>query len=137
MGIYIRGMEMPKACMECPLETDYGTCGYYSLYVEAGHESDCEKRRDDCPLIEIQSHGDLIDRDELLSQYGGPIWTAKTDYAEGLRDVVADIKYAAAIIGAEPPTGCEDCKYWDGERCANSNRNDCHNSILWWPKDGE
>lgn len=102
MGIYIRGMEMPKACMECPIETDYGTCGYYSLYVEAGHESDCEKRRDDCPLIEIQSHGDLIDRDELLSQYGGPIWTAKTDYAEGLRDVVADIKCAAAIIEAEP-----------------------------------
>lgn len=69
MGIYIKGMEMPKDCMECPLETDYGTCGYYSLYVEAGHESDCEKRRDDCPLIELPPHGRLIDADALRYLY--------------------------------------------------------------------
>ena len=52
-------------------------------------------------VIEIPPHGDLIDRDELLSQYGGPIWTEKTDYAEGLRDVVADIKNAPTVIEAE------------------------------------
>ncbi len=61
MSILIKGMRIPKNCCECPLETDYGTCGYYSLFVEGGHDSDWEKRRDDCPLIELPSHGDLID----------------------------------------------------------------------------
>ena len=58
MSVLIRGMEMPKSCIECPLETDYGTCGYYSLYVEAGHDSDYKKRRDDCPLIEAEPCND-------------------------------------------------------------------------------
>ena len=91
MSIMIKGKKMPKVP------------GVYSLdlYVE----EICQIQNLDggtFEAIEIPPHGDLIDRDELLSQYGGPIWTAKTDYAEGLRDVVADIKCAAAIIGAEP-----------------------------------
>ena len=63
MGVYIRGMNLPDNCMECPLETDYGTCGYYSLFVEAGHDSEILKRRDDCPLVEVPPHGRLIDAD--------------------------------------------------------------------------
>ena len=55
MGVYIKGMKLPSDCSVCPLETDYGTCGYYSFYVEAGHDSDYRKRRDDCPLIEVPS----------------------------------------------------------------------------------
>lgn len=46
-------------------------------------------------------HGRLIDADELLSQYKGNIWTAQTDYAEGLRDVANDIKQAPTVIEAE------------------------------------
>lgn len=62
MSVLIKGMKLPSNCFECPLETDYGTCGYYSLYVEAGHESDYTKRRDDCPLIEVHTpHGRLIE----------------------------------------------------------------------------
>ena len=67
MGIYIKGMEMPDNCVECPLETDYGTCGYYSLFVEAGHDSEVWKRRDDCPLVEVPPHGRLIDADALTT----------------------------------------------------------------------
>ena len=105
MSVLVKGMEMPKRCEDCPL----------CHYMEAGTITACgckatmmirpvgeQFRPCWCPLIEIQPHGDLIDRDELLSQYGGPIWTAKTDYAEGLRDVVADIKNAPTIIPAEP-----------------------------------
>lgn len=62
-GIYIPGMGMPNECRECALETDYGTCGYYSLYVEAGHDSELGKRRDDCPLVPVPEHGRLIDAD--------------------------------------------------------------------------
>lgn len=37
---------------------------------------------------------EYINRDELLAQYTGNILTAKIDYAEGLRDVIQDIKDA-------------------------------------------
>ena len=66
MSVLIRGMEMPDDCGACPLETDYGTCGYYSLFVEAGHDSEVWKRRDDCPLVEVPPHGRLIDADALM-----------------------------------------------------------------------
>ena len=56
MIVLIKGMEMPDNCGACPLETDYGTCGYYSLFVEAGHDSEIWKRRDDCPLVEVPPH---------------------------------------------------------------------------------
>ena len=65
MSVLIKGMEMPDNCGACPLETDYGTCGYYSLFVEAGHDSEIWKRRDDCPLVEVPPHGRLIDADAL------------------------------------------------------------------------
>lgn len=89
MGIYISDLEIPKdKAVQIVIIRDDGVC-----VDEWGNTYD---------IVSLPPHGDLIDRDKLLSQYGGPIWTAKTDYAEGLRDVVADIKYAAAIIGAEP-----------------------------------
>ena len=96
MSILIKGMEMPK----------YGE--WRIVKINPNGEVDRSIGFGDWALIkgleaiEIPSHGDLIDRDELLSQYGGPIWTAETDYAEGLRDVVADIKNAPTIIEAEP-----------------------------------
>ena len=98
MSVLVKGMEMPEKCDYCPFYDDsaYGDCTITHKMV------DYATKPDDCPLISIPPHGDLIDRDELLSQYGGPIWTAKTDYAEGLRDVVADIKNAPTIIEAEP-----------------------------------
>ena len=104
MGVYIKGVEMPKTCNDCPLldwDLSYIKCGVVNRKFEVDEEHFRESRVYDCPLIEIPPHGDLIDRDELLSQYGGPIWTEKTDYAEGLRDVVADIKNAPTVIEAE------------------------------------
>lgn len=37
---------------------------------------------------------EYINRDELLAQYTGNILAAKVDYAEGMRDVIQDIKNA-------------------------------------------
>lgn len=37
---------------------------------------------------------EYINRDEFLAQYTGNILTAKVDYAEGMRDVIQDIKNA-------------------------------------------
>lgn len=64
MSVLIKDMAMPKDCVSCPLTTDYGTCGYYSLFVEAGHEVPFAGRLEECPLIEIPKHGRLIDADE-------------------------------------------------------------------------
>ena len=67
-GIYIKGMEMPKSCASC-----------YFKYVAfeglvkcdlAGHDFKDYREtgyRDDCPLVPVPDHGDLIDRDALLA----------------------------------------------------------------------
>ena len=47
MSLLIRGMEMPKNCFICPFK---------NLEI-------CDE---DCPLVEVPPHGDLIDRMALL-----------------------------------------------------------------------
>ena len=65
MGIYIKGMEMPKGCGECPLvekcknrhlEIIESDNGYEPIFVQ-----------DDCPLIAVpEPHGRLIDVDACI-----------------------------------------------------------------------
>lgn len=43
----------------------------------------------------------LIDGDALLDKYKGNLLTAHTDYAEGVRDVIKDIKEASTIDAVE------------------------------------
>lgn len=53
-SILIKGMEMPKNCLRCPI-----FCGLpYQYRDEKG-------RRPDCPLTELPPHGRLIDADKL------------------------------------------------------------------------
>ena len=71
MGVYIKGMEMPKNGYDCPMCKD-GMC------IIPGKDSDgiClsfgpyeEKRPNDCPLIEVpEPHGRLIDADALMKR---------------------------------------------------------------------
>ena len=47
MGVYIKGMEMPKGCYECPLmDGEYGDCkvGATGLY---------DQYKEDCPLTKV------------------------------------------------------------------------------------
>lgn len=54
MGVYIKGMEMPKKCSECPFWTITSCTATFQ-----GKKS--------CPLIEVpEPHGRLIDADELI-----------------------------------------------------------------------
>ena len=62
MGIYIKGMEMPKSCGYCPLkyltmEGDECMLGVADMTYQG--------RPKDCPLVPVPPHGDLIDRDAL------------------------------------------------------------------------
>ena len=51
--ILIRGMEMPKACNECPLiNCVHDNQGYYPIPEK-------------CPLVEVPPHGRLIDADDI------------------------------------------------------------------------
>lgn len=59
MGVYIKGMEMPKVCYDCDFCT-YGFCSQINRYV-----TDSYSREEDCPIIELQPHGRLIDADAL------------------------------------------------------------------------
>ena len=63
MSILIKGIKMPKACMNggCPIDGKY--C---DLWWKAGGSE--YGRHPRCPLIEIQDHGDLIDRDALKNE---------------------------------------------------------------------
>ena len=58
MSILIKGMEMPKNCGECGLES------FCNLWTH----TDWEKcRHANCPLIELPPHGDLIDKRMLIN----------------------------------------------------------------------
>jgi len=63
MAIYIKGMELPYSCLACPLHS-YNMCrktGY-----DVTWEIAMQKRRNDCPLVEVPDHGRLIDADALM-----------------------------------------------------------------------
>ena len=66
MSVLIKGMEMPALCQECDLYID-GAC-YAKGYRDYQSIMDMSKP-DDCPLIEIPPHGDLVDRTELIAEY--------------------------------------------------------------------
>lgn len=103
MSVLIKGMEMPKeGCKDCLLVKRKGVfdiCPFLKREVDGNVERGGKPLG--CPLVPVPPHGRLIDADALLSQYTGYFWTAKTDYAEGLRDVANDIKQAPTIIEAE------------------------------------
>ena len=61
MSILIK-MEMPKRCWDCfCFDFELDDC----LALGGKAVKDYDKRRDDCPLIELPTHGDLIDRSKL------------------------------------------------------------------------
>lgn len=74
MSILIKGMKMPKDCPMCPMaHYDLGVhfrgCDIVSGKKHAMNDqeyADSDCRPDWCPLIEIQQHGDLVDREELM-----------------------------------------------------------------------
>ena len=94
MSILIKGMEMPQNCDKCRFQSALLLYCDAMPYKFCGNADDIE-RPDWCPLIEVSTpHGDLVDRDYLLSEYNrqhkGP--------AGGARRIMED---APTIIDAE------------------------------------
>ena len=66
--LLIKGMEMPTRCAECRLSTvhsfkDRPLCDVLVEYMSYGEWE--AKRLDNCPLVPVPPHWDLIDRDAL------------------------------------------------------------------------
>ncbi len=104
MGIYVKGMEMPKKCLLCPLQY-LGFCQVTKTDIN----SDLGRRADDCPLVEVEEpHGNLIDKDILEEDLINGIKAG--NYEEGyehyvninnMDDCVACVRYADTVIEAE------------------------------------
>ena len=71
MSILIKGMEMPKRCLDCPflITRDNDDCILQSDEANAKFES-WDDMKASCPLIELPPHGRLIDADEFKADYG-------------------------------------------------------------------
>lgn len=62
--ILIKNMEMPKSCFACFFceINDHGNL----VCDRTGKRCPSSKVRQDCPLVEVKSHGELIERDKIL-----------------------------------------------------------------------
>lgn len=68
MGVYIKGIEMPQNCGDCPCAHIFD--GYTCRVAKRSFDKyPLENREDWCPLIEAtEPHGRLIDADEFLKR---------------------------------------------------------------------
>lgn len=89
-GIFIPGMEMPTRCYNCKID-----CGLVSHIDRNIHPF---WRSEDCPLVPVPEHGDLIDYDFCMENYellhdddGNPVYAVK----------MRDINRAPTIIPAD------------------------------------
>lgn len=72
MSILIKGIEMPKSCEDCHLES------FCSLWVEARRickwspdNREAFIRHPNCPLVPVPPHGRLIDADAMKTRIEG------------------------------------------------------------------
>lgn len=75
MGVYIKGMEMPKSCHACCF---FGQADIWESDFDGYTKSFCkrtgsqtydyvDKFLPNCPLVPVPSHGALMDRDEFFA----------------------------------------------------------------------
>lgn len=64
MSILIKGMKMPKSCIECMFYRAYSLNYDYCCISSATPK---EYVPADCPLVDLPDHGDLIDREYAIA----------------------------------------------------------------------
>lgn len=75
MGVYIRGMEIPKSCKECVFKSVTGVDRWKCRVLDTEFMSwdtgwgGEETRREDCPLVSILPHGRLVDADVMQKEW--------------------------------------------------------------------
>ena len=96
MSVLIKGMEMPKGCLNCFVKA--GWCTAIRKRMEEASRSDrwipANYRHDDCPLTKIPPHGRLIDADAI--NHEDEIWKKKC--------IPPQVVYNAWVVAGEMPT---------------------------------
>lgn len=64
MGVYIKGMKMPKDCIFCPMFR-----GAWTMCAVLNKTMSARGRPEDCPLVPVPPHGRLIDADALMHEF--------------------------------------------------------------------
>ena len=113
MGVYIKGMEMPKRCVDCACYDRKTGDGVYThgsdgcnalgmrfnedVYYGVNIHDPFEGIYKDCPLVPVKTpHGRLIDADALVDT------VYYTNISESVKEFIADlIGIAPTVIEAE------------------------------------
>ena len=90
MSVLIKGMKMPESCPECPF-TDYEM---HCPLTDKTYNWGLTERASDCPLVEVPTHGRLIDADAINPE--DKIWEKKC--------IPQRIVYHGWIVAGEMPT---------------------------------
>ena len=114
MIVLVKGMKMPKGCAGCDAEeyyeNSYGDeCGFFCPFGDKAYTSETRelKRLDDCPLVPVPPHVDLISREWLIDIALHLMNTAKNeDIANGVKWLWQYIIEAPTIIPAEEGEEC-------------------------------
>ena len=99
MSVLIKGMEMPKNCLQCYCtDTEYGEC---ALDPEKRCPEDYGQRAEWCPLVEVPPHGRAIDADvlllKLLTAESGKVYK----YCYPCKEILQEIKDNPTVIPVE------------------------------------
>lgn len=101
MSVYIRGMEMPRNCCECPINLYLCNYGYKHLLK---HEKLYDERADDCPLILVPNHGRLIDADAFIARF------AKAEEMLSVLPVPEEFKQIYSELAGEMKEEIQECQ---------------------------
>lgn len=106
MDILIKNMEMPVDCRYCRFyrkqKDGINYCHAQRRAISGGIEV-LDKIRKNCPLVALPEHGDLIDRDELLTDLADRICV--DDMLDGIYQPAIDrINEAKTVLEASNGT---------------------------------
>jgi len=100
MSVLIKGIGIPKSCGRCWFNNSSLSCAITGSCIDRDDEN--RERLDDCPLVDLGKHGDLIDRDELRAEFPEPIDIIDPQQAlVHITGVWAEIDCADVVIEAE------------------------------------
>ena len=106
MSVWVEGMQLPKECYECP----FSYVNSYAQRICSRLERECcdqfycgdNGRLEDCPIRELpSSHGDLIDKDQLINGMVHDWDIARQDYSNDLIISEEDLQELPIIIPFE------------------------------------
>ena len=107
MSVLIKGMEMPVDCRDCPFEMYYMNSGETKCRATGKILADFYKpipfegRAEECPLVEVNPHGRLIDADAYHKEIRERYKSASEWYNEAEDDEILARAEASMITFTE------------------------------------